>query len=388
MRMTGLSLLLLVCVSCSPHPVVTSFTADRYPEQLSEWGVVTRVGDRLVLGAGVDRYALNTPLFSDYAQKLRTLWLPPGTRAHYRENEPFDFPVGTVVTKTFFYPLADGVAQTSSDWDGSADSLDLARAQLIETRVLVRQTDGWDALPYVWAGDDAHLTRTGAIIPVAIRLKAADDAPTRFPYVVPGRSECAGCHATDHTTGHTADHITDQSGAATHPLQPIGLAARHLNRPALPPQMQNQLQRWRDAGWLDGLPNEGAGGFQRVPANADWQDSAATLTARARAYLDINCGHCHSRTGAARTSGMWLDAQNSDLRHLGVCKPPIAAGRGSGGHSYGIVPGQPDASILVFRMVTQDPGARMPETGRSLVDTHGVKLISDWVRAQPGGCAT
>lgn len=397
MRLTGLALLLLVCVSCSPQPTVQPFTADRYPEQLSDWGVVTRVGDHLVLGDGVEIYALNTPLFSDYAQKLRTLWLPPDTRARYRDTEPFDFPVGTVVTKTFFYPLANGVAQTSSDWNGSPDSLDLTKTQLIETRVLVRQADGWDALPYVWDGDDARLAVTGAIIPVAVRERALEDTVSRFPYVVPGRSDCAGCHATDHT-GRGADTGSDgtfsrprdstRPSLDVHPLQPIGLAARHLNRPALPPRMHSQLQHWHALGWLDGLPNEGSSGFQRVPANADWQDSAAPLSARARAYLDINCGHCHSRTGAARTSGMWLDAQNTDLRHLGVCKPPIAAGRGSGGHRYGIVPGQPEASILVFRMTTQDPAARMPETGRSLIHAEGVKLISDWVRAQPGSCAT
>ena len=38
--------------------------------------------------------------------------------------------------------------------------------ELIETRLMVRQTDGWDALPYVWDGDDAYLSLTGAIRPM------------------------------------------------------------------------------------------------------------------------------------------------------------------------------------------------------------------------------
>jgi uncharacterized repeat protein (TIGR03806 family) len=380
-RAVGLTLLLIVCASCTPSTTVQTFTPDRYPERLSEWGVVTRVGDRLVLGYGVDTYALNTALFSDHAQKLRTLWLPPGTHARYHATDTFDYPVGTVVTKTFFYPALDDVVAPNLDWDGRADSLDLTAIRLIETRVLVRQADGWDALPYVWDGDDARRALTGAVIPVALRESASTDAVTRFPYVVPGRSECAGCHATDHTA-RAAGH------PGAHPLKPIGLAARHLNRSGLPPQTENQLQHWAATGQLQGVPAFQSNNDPPLPANADWQDARAALSARARAYLDINCGHCHSRTGPARTSGLWLDAENSDLRHLGFCKPPIAAGRGSGGHTYSIVPGQPEASILVFRMTTQDPAARMPETGRSLMHAEGVKLISDWVAAQPGSCAT
>ena len=54
---------------------------------------------------------------------------------------------------------------------------------------------------------------------------------------------------------------------------------------------------------------------------------AAKLEDRARAYLDVNCGHCHNPKGPADTSGLWLDAAHHDPRRLGLCKPPVAAGR-------------------------------------------------------------
>lgn len=90
---------------------------------------------------------------------------------------------------------------------------------------------------------------------------------------------------------------------------------------------------------------------------------------RARAYLDINCGHCHNRRGPADTSGLALDASETSRVALGLCKSPIAAGRGTGDRRFAIVPGQPDESITVYRMGSTDPGSMMPELGRSLA--HG-----------------
>ena len=51
--------------------------------------------------AGVTPYDLNTPLFSDYAVKYRTVWMPAGKSAAYDATNAFDFPVGTIFTKSF-----------------------------------------------------------------------------------------------------------------------------------------------------------------------------------------------------------------------------------------------------------------------------------------------
>ena len=94
--------------ACSQHPPPVHFFAEGRPQRLSEWHVVFREGRRLALNERVVPYDLNTPLFSDYAHKLRTVWMPPGTSAHYAADQTFDFPVGTVLSKTFFYPRAGG----------------------------------------------------------------------------------------------------------------------------------------------------------------------------------------------------------------------------------------------------------------------------------------
>jgi hypothetical protein len=53
-------------------------------------------------------YDLNTPLFTDYAHKLRTVWMPKGQSAVYNAENTFDFPVGTIISKTFYYPKGAG----------------------------------------------------------------------------------------------------------------------------------------------------------------------------------------------------------------------------------------------------------------------------------------
>ncbi len=317
---------------------------------------------QLLLGEEVEPYDLNTALFTDYAQKLRTIWMPDGTAASYSADETFEFPVGTVISKTFFYPQQDGVMQTAFSWPENSASLDTGKLRLMETRLLVKQETGWDALPYVWRGADAYLKIAGDLQMIDIALA---DGHENFPYVVPSRNQCASCHATNHTTGK---------------LLPIGPKARHLNRSYLK-RGDNQLLQWQASGRLNGLPDLNA-----VDVNADLSDSSTFLAARARAYLDINCGHCHNAKGAADTSGLLLDAGVVSNRQLGLCKPPIAAGGGTGGRPYSIVPGEPEHSILVYRLETTDPGTMMPELGRSLVHREGVALLTDWVASLEGEC--
>ena len=360
---------------CQQGMSPVAYHADGRPPKLSDWHVVEARGGKLVLNQGVVPYDLNTPLFTDYAHKLRTLWMPKGTSAKYDGQDTFDFPVGTVISKTFYYPKAGGAKQDDvartydSSRDFAGEGLDLSKVRLIETRILVHRADGWAAIPYVWnqAQTDADLARTGAVLPLT--LVADDKSREDFNYVVPDESQCASCHAQDWITRK---------------IHPIGPKARHLNRDYRYAEgAQNQLEHLTKVGYLSGAP-----AAAQAPHNANWMDEHAPLDARARAYLDINCGHCHNAKGAANTTALTLDASAPEDRHLGLCKPPVAAGRGTGDHLFDIVPGKPDDSIIAYRMASADPGEMMPELGRSTVHREGVALIKAWIAAQQGGCVT
>jgi len=113
----------------------------------------------------------------------------------------------------------------------------------------------------------------------------------------------------------------------------------------------------------------------------DWENEAYPLEDRARAYMAINCGHCHMPSGVANSTGLYLDFHETRPVHLGINKSPVAAGRGSGNLKYSIVPGHAEESILLFRMISTDPGVMMPEQGRSLVHWEAVNLIREWINS-------
>jgi uncharacterized repeat protein (TIGR03806 family) len=367
---------LLALAGCSPAPRAVQFHAQGNPAHLSDWNVVFAKGQRLELNEGVVAYELNTPLFSDYAHKLRTVWLPAGTSARYDAKDAFQFPVGTVISKTFYYPIDPGARGSdvvlhseSGPAEFAGQGLDMERVRLIETRLLVRREEGWVALPYVWNAEqtDADLARTGDEL--SLQLQAADGKRTAFTYVVPNSNQCAGCHAPDNKANR---------------IEPIGLKARHVNRDHRYEQGdENQLAHLARIGYLSGAPSPA-----KAPRNADWSDGGLAVDPRARAYLDINCGHCHNGRGPANTSGLWLDAETTQNLRLGICKPPVAAGQGTGNHIFDVVPGKPAESILSYRLGSTDPGAMMPELGRATQHAEGLALIDAWIAAMPGDCAT
>ncbi|WP_444912120.1 SO2930 family diheme c-type cytochrome [Microbulbifer sp. PAAF003] len=369
------SLILLIGLAgCESYKKdVHLFPVEEVPEKLSAWNLLRMEKGMLFPAERALPYDLNTGLFTDYAHKFRTVWLPEGAFATYGE-EQFNYPVGTILSKTFYYPQESSGAVRRTD-DFSADyvegrfgqALDLNRVRLVETRLLIRRQENWQALPYVWNKEQTEATLEIAGDVKNFQLVSLNGQQENLSYVVPDANQCAGCHA---------EKFTDKA------ISPLGPKARHLNKDfPYRSGVENQLLFWQKAGYLRGLPD-----LKSLPRNANIYDATVSLEDRARAYLDINCGHCHNPSGPADTSGLMLHHSETDWRKLGLCKPPIAAGTGSGGHLFAIVPGEPENSILNFRVESTAPGAMMPELGRSMVHTEGVELLKQWVSSLPGSC--
>jgi uncharacterized repeat protein (TIGR03806 family) len=290
-------------------------------------------------------YELNSPLFSDYAHKLRFIHLPSGTTVSYNPDSVFQFPIGTSIVKTFYY-LND-------------ERNDAKGRRLVETRVLIHESDGWKSLPYIWNEDqtEAYLEVAGGSAEISYRNDKGEKR--QFVYTVPNMNQCKSCH--------------ERNGTMT----PIGPSARQLNREHVYQTVsKNQLSHLADEGILNMLPSK----LSEVPKLVNYNDPLADIDDRAKAYLDINCAHCHNKAGQAQTSGLYLDWKQTDHTAFGFNKSPIAAGRGSGDLKYDIVPGRPEESILLHRMKSTDPGVMMPELSRSLVHTEGVELIREWIK--------
>jgi parallel beta-helix repeat protein len=298
-------------------------------------------------------YDLNTPLFTDYANKFRFVYLPDGTQAAYRNEDAFDFPVGTIIAKTF-------TIQADLRVDSSAQDI-------IETRLMINRKDGWTALPYIWNPEktEAVLTKTGGSQTVNWFDLNGDSQSTK--YVIPNTNDCKKCHGEDG-------------------MLPLGPTARSLNKDyAYDDGSANQLDYWTDHGVLTGAP-ENTSSIDTIPL---WGDTGADLDERARGYLDVNCAHCHNPTGAGSTSGLFLEYDRDFGFEVGECKPPIAAGGGTGGLDWVIEPGDSDESIMPFRMNSNATDTAMPEIGRSIIHTEGLELVEDWINGMvPEDCSS
>jgi len=344
--MKGLLLSIGVFLLSVAFAIRQDYPAGAAPESLSAWGFFTgNLADQQP-AAGVVPYRLNTPLFSDYAEKLRFVRLPAGQSVPYTPDDVLAFPVGTVLIKTFYFPT-------------DFRQPDKGR-RLLETRLLVHEATGWKALEYVWNAEQTDATLEVAGEQTSVVYTDASGKNHRQLYVMPNLNQCKGCHNRNET------------------LMPIGPSARQLNgNLTYADGTANQLTYWQQHGLLTDLP-----ALASVPKTPVWNDPATgSLDARARAWLDINCAHCHRPDGPASTSGLNLRHTETNPTAWGVQKTPVAAGRGSGGRQFDIVPGKPDESILVYRMESTDPGVMMPEVARKVTHREGVALVREWIRA-------
>ena len=344
-------------------------------------------------GGGVP-YALNSKLFTDHAAKYRVVFLPSGEKAIYKSaevdgvNAAIQFPVGTVIAKTFAF--TDQTANTET---------------AIETRLLIKRRGAngqvrWDGLPYIWetAADGkrvARLSLGGGQASASWDFNDVDSGAavkgSTTSYAIPHANQCITCHANDDA----------EAGSA-----PIGPKVRHLNRPyrsesamasgqALHPVFGvNQIQYWCSNGLMVGCPTDlgvdpstqVATKLERVPVfnkpgdSGHPANSAADLESRVRAYLEINCQHCHNPRGAASNTGLYLDTVRAVDTSYGICKGVTAAGgTGTGGRDYDIHPGNAGNSVIPFRMGTNDVTARMPPIARSVTHDEAVALVEQWI---------
>lgn len=353
---------------------VTIYDQSTAPQKLSAWHFVLSDGSKLTLNTGVVPYDLHTALFTDYAFKLRALYVPEGKTIGYKADGTLEFPIGSAIMKTFYYPKAAGTdaaypGVARADQTAQGGSIDLATHRLIETRVLVRQPDGtWSGLPYVWDADqkDATLKIGGAN--VNLELVGGGQANEKFAYGVPNAQTCQKCHSTENAGGKG--------------ILVIGPKARNMNKTYAYEGgvTKNQLVQLDDLKLLSGFT-----GLATAPVNADWRDATQTLEARAKAYLDSNCAHCHNPGGNAAQSGLMLDfatiGSTTTPSRWGVCKKPLAYGGPGAPHRYGIEPGQADVSLLLYRLSHTATADVMPTVGRKVNHVEGIALVNDWINS-------
>ncbi len=294
------------------------------------------------------KYEVTNSLFSDYTSKERYVYIPEGKNAYLRTDGHFEWPEGSILVKNFCY----GKEQVGVE-------------KIMETRLLIKGSDDWRAISYQWDENysDAKRSKLGDIIAMEINQGSEKIS---FDYIIPNKNQCKSCHN------------------ANEKIEPIGFKYANLDRKInLDGQEISQVKHLVEKGVIS-LNNE----IELPKTMVAYSDPSADIQDRALAYLDVNCGHCHRPNGPGNTSGLYLQYNEKRSNHLGICKPPVAAGKGAGGRSFDIQPGNAEESILYYRMLTQDPGEMMPELGRSLVHEEGLKIIKEWIESLNGDCTS
>jgi len=292
--------------------------------------------------AGLLAYAPQYPLWSDGAAKSRWVRLPPGGRIDDRDPGGWQFPVGTRFWKEFRFG-----------------------GRKVETRLLWRATAGhWVFASYRWREDQ----READLVP-AQGLGGAADLGGGLSHRIPSRADCVTCHVNPASPvlGFTALQLSpDRDPLAPHAEPALAdlrtLEDRRLLDPARPELLEHP---------------------PRIQAS----------TPRGRAalgYLAANCGQCHNPETPIR--GLTMNLAHPDGAGLEpgwattVGRPAHfrLPGREAGG-SMLVQPGDPDGSVLVYRMQSRRPATQMPPLATVLPDLEALDLVRAWIREDVAG---
>jgi uncharacterized repeat protein (TIGR03806 family) len=299
-------------------------------------------------------YEVNSPLWSDGADKTRAFVLPAGGKIHVDATTgKWVFPTGTVLIKSFLF-------------DG----------KVVETRLFMHYTDEkWVGYSYKWNGQGTGKQTEATIVGPDLTTRddvAFDTGKRTVHWYYPSREDCMKCH-NDVARGS------------------LGPESAQMYR-TVTGHAKNQIDEFKDLGLFDVAPaTPTASQVLPLPyaTGGATPPAGASLDQKARSYLQANCAHCHR----PNENGIISPFPNFDLRFqtaakdLNICN--VAVNKGAvGGFSKILVPGKPAESVMYLRMnaAYTDTGAmvRMPQIGTHVIDTDGVKLIGDWITALPG----
>lgn len=293
-----------------------------FPQRLSQTGCFDAM-DVKKPGPMLIPYDLNSPLWSDGAEKERFFAIPDGTTIRVQADGDFEFPNGTVTVKTF-----------------------TLGGRRIETRLLMRHPDGqWAGYSYEWRDDesDADLLPAG-------KSKVVGTQTWQYP----SRAQCLSCH-------------TASAGRS------LGPELAQLNRDLVYPRnvIANQLETYETIGLLAaplGMP------VAQLPRLAS-PTGTGSIEAKARAYLHSNCSVCHRN---AMGQGPQDFRYSLSLMQMGVCNTtPLNGDLGVRGARL-LMPMNAGQSLISLRMKASN-AFRMPPLGSSVVHGDGVTLIDQWI---------
>ena len=339
-----------------------------FPEKLSETGLFQSVVDE-VPAQGVLPYTINAHHWADGTYSRQWIGvvdqeqLELYSRSEWTTGDVKDnvkFPHNTVIAKTVYYRGKTGERR-------------------LETQILHRHHDDWNAYNYIWneAQTDALLQDNVAIeTEIEVASSLGDRGSARVDS--DGSSESDGSLTTRPTdlasqwNTQTWLHASRDQCMLCH-IWSVGtvhgfqLDQLNLNESS----SANQLDRFESLG-LFRTPVA-----RPAPAVSPY-DTDGDVERRARAYLDLNCAHCHRQNGGG--TGTFELADEKPTGEIKLVGFPALQG------DFGITDpklihvGDPSRSVLLYRLMKNGHG-RMPQFGTNQIDSEGVSTIYQWIKS-------
>jgi putative heme-binding domain-containing protein len=320
-----------------------------FPRKLSETGLFASTKD-LTPAPGVVPYAINSELWADGARAERLMAVPGAGKVEVDDAGRWRLPDGSVLARTVWLDLAAN---------------DTGSRRRLETQVLHREAGSWRPYTYIWDDTQADATLAdpaGATRTFSVRDPTAPGGVREQEYRFAARSECALCHNPWVEAGTT---VFGRQSAS-----PLAMSTPQLDR-------GDQIGRFESLGLLAKSPARGP-----TSRLADPRDGSASLEARARAYLQANCAHCHQQ-GAGGSANLVLDA-GTPLPGTHTLDATPMQGTFGLADARVIAPREPERSVLYYRIAKTGAG-RMPRVGSARVDVEGTRVIAEWIAELPHG---
>ncbi|PHN01608.1 hypothetical protein [Flavilitoribacter nigricans] len=207
------------------------------------------------------------------------------------------------------------------------------------TRILIKKNGVWVTGNYLWnaAQTDADLMEN--TFNPAISFIDENDNTVNISYVVPAKPDCFTCH-------QNRSQVT-----------PIGPKLRNMNLVA---NGHNQLQSLINRQWLTGIVHPA-----EIPALPNSKDPNVSLELRARAYLEVNCAHCHT------DDGFCAGPFNPSLR-LSYATPFADTQLDDYGSSI---------NYVMDPQRFEEVGFKMPMIGTTVPDDAGINLVKAYIES-------
>jgi putative heme-binding domain-containing protein len=318
-----------------------------FPRKLSETGLFKSVTEEKP-ALGVIPFEINAHHWADHTTSRRWIGVVGDAQLTLLEKSnwtngdiegQFKFPHNTVVAKTIYLQL---------------DPADAKSKRRIETQVMHRYHDDWMAYNYVWNDEQTDaILQENIAVEREFRIAAPDssDGYRKQKWLHASRDQCMLCHI--------------WSSGAVH-----GFKRNQLNR-RFGDEDENQLKKFASIGLF-------AEEFEALEPSVSPHDASANLEGRTRAWLDLNCAHCHRQNGGG--TGSFVLEDDASLEDMKLIDMPANQGDFGLTDTRLVVSGDPSRSVLLYRLMKSGHG-RMPQFGTNVVDDHGAMLIYDWIKS-------